>query len=337
MVSPALSPPPPRRGGRLDRRLCVAPMMARTDRHQRYLLRLITRHTLLYTEMVSAEALLHGDRERRLAFDPAEHPVALQIGGSDPARMAACASLAERAGFDEVNVNVGCPSPRVQEARFGACLMAEPQLVSACVRAMRHACGLPVTVKARIGIDGRGRYSDLHEFVSVVAGAGCGTFIIHARMAWLQGLSPAENRNVPPLCYERVHRLKRDFPELCIVLNGGVRDLASATAHLGAADGVMIGREAYRNPYLLASADRVIFGAGETPKTREEVVFGLLPYLRAELARGTPLHAVTRHLLGLYQSCPGARRWRRLLSEGATRRGAGTELLLQALEAMPAV
>ena len=331
MASPAPSPPP-----RLDRRLCVAPMMARTDRHQRYLLRLITRHALLYTEMVSTEALLHGDRERLLAHDPAERPVALQVGGSHPARMAACASLAERAGFDEVNVNVGCPSPRVRAARFGACLMAEPRLVGECVRAMRRASGLPVTVKTRIGIDGRERYADLHEFVGVVAEAGCDTFIVHARMAWLRGLSPAENRNLPPLRYERVHRLKRDFPALTIVLNGGVRDLASATAQLGAADGVMIGREAYRNPYLLASADREIFGAGGLRRTREQVVRDLLPYLRAERARGTPLHAITRHLLGLYQARPGARRWRRLLSEGATRPGAGPELLLRALDTMPA-
>ena len=333
MASPVPSPPP---APRLDRRLCVAPMMARTDRHQRYLLRLITRHALLYTEMVGTEALLHGDRERLLAHHPAEHPVALQIGGSHPARMAACASLAEEAGFDEVNVNVGCPSPRVREARFGACLMAEPRLVGECVRAMRRASGLPVTVKTRIGIDGRERYADLHEFVSVVAGAGCDTFIVHARMAWLRGLSPAENRNVPPLRYERVHRLKRDFPALTIVLNGGVRDLGAVTAQLGAADGVMIGREAYRNPYLLASADREVFGAVEAGRTREEVVLGLLPYLRTELARGTPLHAITRHLPGLYHSRPGARRWRRFLGEGATRPGAGPELLLRALETMPA-
>ena len=331
---PLPDPGPPHR--RPDRRLCVAPMMARTDRHERYLLRLITRHTLLYTEMVSAGALMHGDRERLLAFHPAEHPIALQVGGSDPSDMAECARLAEEAGFDEVNVNVGCPSPRVRRGRFGACLMAEPHLVARCVREMRRAAALPVTVKTRIGIDGRDSFAALCEFVRIVAGAGCRTFIIHARKAWLEGLSPAQNRSLPPLRYERVHRLKRRFPGLEIILNGGVRDLESACAQLGRVDGVMIGREAYRNPYLLAAADRSVFGAGEEPPTREEVVLGLLPYFRTELARGTPLRALTRHLPGLYRSRPGARRWRAHLTQAAARPGAGPELLLEALDAMPA-
>ena len=319
-----------------DRRLSVAPMMARTDRHERYLLRLITRHTLLYTEMVSSGALVHGDAERLLAFHPTEHPIALQIGGSHPPEMAQCTRLAEAAGFDEVNINVGCPSRRVREGRFGACLMAEPHLVARCVDAMRRACALPVTVKTRIGIDDRDSYEELRAFVRVVAGAGCQTFIIHARKAWLSGLSPAQNRSLPPLRYDRVHRLKKDFPALEIVLNGGVHEFDTVRAQLGRVDGVMIGREAYRNPYLLAAADRVVFGADEVAPTREDVVLRFMPYLRAELARGTPLGALTRHLLGLYQAQPGARRWRRHLTEGASRSGAGAELVLEALEIVEA-
>ena len=312
-------------------------MMARTDRHERYLLRLITRRTLLYTEMVSSGALVHGDAGRLLAFHPSEHPIALQVGGSHPSEMAGCARLAEAAGFDEVNINVGCPSRRVREGRFGACLMAEPRRVARCVDAMRRAGGLPVTVKTRIGIDDRDSYAELCEFVRIVAGAGCRTFIIHARKAWLEGLSPAQNRSLPPLHYDRVHRLKQDFPELEIVLNGGVHDLETVREQLGKADGVMIGREAYRNPYLLAAADRLVFGeAGEAP-TREEVVLRFMPYLRGEIARGTPLSALTRHLLGLYQARPGARRWRRFLTEGTARPGMGAELLLEALDLVKAV
>ena len=320
-----------------DRRLSVAPMMARTDRHERYLLRLITRHTLLYTEMVSSGALVHGDAERLLAFHPSEHPIALQVGGSHPPEMAQCARLAEAAGFDEVNVNVGCPSRRVREGRFGACLMAEPHLVARCVDAMRRACALPVTVKTRIGIDDRDSYEELRAFVRVVAESGCRTFTIHARKAWLSGLSPAQNRSLPPLRYDRVHRLKEDFPELEIVLNGGVHDFDTVRAQLGRVDGVMIGREAYRNPYLLAAADRIVFGADEEGPTREDVVLRFVPYLRSELARGTPLSALTRHLLGLYQAQPGARRWRRHLTEGAPRSGAGVELVLEALATVESV
>ena len=312
-------------------------MMARTDRHERYLLRLITRRTLLYTEMVSSAALIHGERGRLLAFHRAEHPIALQVGGSHPPEMARCARMAEEAGFDEVNINVGCPSPRVREGRFGACLMAEPHRVARCVQAMRRACALPVTVKTRIGIDRRDSYAELGEFVNIVAGAGCRTFIIHARKAWLEGLSPAQNRSLPPLRYEWVHRLKEDFPALEIVLNGGVRDLATARAQLDRSDGVMIGREAYRNPYLLADADRVVFGADGEPPSREEVVLRFLPYLRAELARGTPLSSLTRHLLGLYQARPGARRWRRHLTVAAARPGAGPDLLLEALDLVRAL
>ena len=321
----------------LDRRLSVAPMMARTDRHERYLLRLITRRTLLYTEMVSSGALVHGDAERLLTFHPAEHPIALQVGGSHPVEMAECARRAEAAGFDEVNINIGCPSRRVREGRFGACLMAEPRLVAQCVDAMHRACALPVTVKTRIGIDQRDSYEELRQFVRIVAGAGCRTFIIHARKAWLEGLSPAENRTLPPLRYDRVHRLKEDFPKLEIVLNGGVHDFDTVRAQLGRIDGVMIGREAYRNPYLLAAADQVVFGADDEAPTRQNVVLRFMPYLRAELARGTPLGALTRHLLGLYQAQPRGRRWRRHLTEGASRPGAGAELLLEALAIVEAV
>ena len=319
-----------------DRRLSVAPMMARTDRHERYLLRLITRRTLLYTEMVSSGALVHGDAERLLAFHPAEHPIALQVGGSHPLEMAECARLAEAADFDEVNINVGCPSRRVREGRFGACLMAEPRLVAQCVDAMRRACALPVTVKTRIGIDRCDSYEELCEFVRIVADAGCRTFVIHARKAWLEGLSPAENRTLPPLRYDRVRRLKQDFPELEIILNGGVHDFESVRAQIGRVDGVMIGREAYRNPYLLAAADQVVFGADDEAPTRKDVVLRFMPYLRAELAHGTPLNALTRHLLGLYLARPGARRWRRHLTQGASRPGAGAELLLEALATIEA-
>ena len=312
-------------------------MMARTDRHERYLLRLISRCTLLYTEMASSAALVHGNTARLLAFHPAEHPIALQVGGSHPSEMAECARLAEEADFDEVNINVGCPSARVREGRFGACLMAEPHLVGRCVREMRLACALPVTVKTRIGIDDRDSYPELREFVRIVAGAGCRTFIVHARKAWLDGLSPAQNRNLPPLRYDRVHRLKGDFPDLEIVLNGGVHNLEAVDAQLARVDGVMIGREAYRNPYLLAAADHIVFGEAEGAPTREEIVLRFIPYLRAELARGTPLSALTRHLLGLYQSRPGARRWRRFLTEEAARPRARAELLLEALDVVNAV
>ncbi|WP_367026616.1 tRNA dihydrouridine(20/20a) synthase DusA [Methylococcus sp. ANG] len=319
------------------RRLSVAPMMDWTDRHCRYFLRLISRHTLLYTEMVTTAAILHGDRERLLGFHPAEHPLAIQLGGSDPADLAQCAKIAEFRGYDEINLNVGCPSPRVQTGRFGACLMAEPGRVADCVSAMCEAVSVPVTVKTRIGIDDRDSYEDLFRFVMAVSHAGCRTFIVHARKAWLQGLSPKENRHTPPLRYDVVQRLKSDLPQLEIVLNGGIQTLDEAERHLSWCDGVMIGRAAYHNPYLLAEADHRFYGHGDLrPRTRQEVVEDFLPYVRDELAKGSRLHALTRHILGLYHATPGGKRWRRHISEGASRRGAGETLLLEAANALGA-
>ena len=296
-------------------------MMDCTDRHFRYLARLVTRRTLLYTEMVTSAALVHGPRERLLEFAGEEHPVALQLGGSDPAELGRCARFAAERGFDEVNLNVGCPSDRVRSGRFGACLMAEPDVVARCVEAMISAGRLPVTVKTRIGIDDRDRYEDLVDFVESVSAAGCRTVIIHARKAWLTGLSPKENREIPPLRYDVVYRLKEDFPALEIVVNGGVVSLDDALAHNERVDGAMMGREAYRNPFVLAEADRRVFGApAAAPPDRIEVAKRMLAYARRELERGTRLHHVTRHMLGLFHATGGARRWRRHLGTEAARR-----------------
>ncbi len=282
-------------------------MMDWTDRHCRYFLRLISGRVLLYTEMVTTAALIHGDRERLLRFDPAERPVALQLGGSEPADMAACARMVEDRGYDEINMNVGCPSDRVQSGRFGACLMAEPSLVAECVAAMKNAVGIPVTVKTRIGIDERDSYEQLCAFTEAVASAGCDALIVHARKALLQGLSPKENREVPPLRYEVAERLKEDFPCLPIVVNGGISTLEQARSFLGTLDGVMIGREAYHNPWMLARADREIFGNDIPEPTRHQVVEAFVPYLERQLQAGVPLNAMTRHILGLFQGQPGAR------------------------------
>lgn len=316
----------------LDRLIAVAPMLDWTDRHYRYFIRLLSRHTLLYTEMVTTGAILRGDRERLLAHDPAEYPLALQLGGSDPAELAHCARIAADWGYDEINLNVGCPSNRVQSGRFGACLMAEPDLVAACVVAMRAATDLPVTVKTRIGIDERDSYQELADFVRRVAAGGCTVFIVHARKAWLSGLSPKENREIPPLRHEVVHRLKQDFPELTIVLNGGLTTLEQVTEQLRQVDGAMIGRAAYENPYLLADVDRRFFGSSASPPNRHQVVRALLPYLEDRLRAGTPLQCMTRPILGLFQGIPGARAWRRVLSERAWRHGAGVEVVEAALE-----
>jgi tRNA-dihydrouridine synthase A len=315
----------------LDRRLSIAPMMDWTDRHCRYFLRLITARALLYTEMVPTGAILRGPRARVLRFDPAEHPVALQLGGADPFELARAAEFGEAAGYDEINLNVGCPSDRVQSARFGACLMAEPKLVAACVRAMRQAVGLPVTVKTRIGIDEQDSYDFLHRFVAAVAEAGCRTVIVHARKAWLSGLSPKENREIPPLRYDLVHRVRHDFPALEVILNGGIRTLEQARAELTHVDGVMLGREAYRNPYVLAAWERALYRGAEPLPERAEIVDRLVPYVERELAQGTPLRAISRHVLGLFNGEPGARAWRRHLSEAAHREDAGPEVLLEAL------
>ena len=309
----------------------VAPMMDWTDRHCRYFLRLFSPRTLLYTEMIVAQAVLRGDRARLLAFDPAEHPVALQLGGSDPARLAEAAAIGDAAGYDEINLNVGCPSDRVQNATFGACLMARPRLIGDCVRAMRRAVGVPVTVKCRIGIDEHDDYAFLRAFVAEIAQAGCTTVIIHARKGVLKGLSPKQNREVPPLDYARAWRLKHDFPSLTVIVNGGLRTVPQVTEQLGHVDGVMLGREAYHNPYLLPALHRAIHANGfETPQPAS-IVKRMQAYAEREMARGTPLRAITRHMLGLFAGRAGARAWRRVLSEGANRPGATAALLSAAL------
>ncbi|WP_426736601.1 tRNA dihydrouridine(20/20a) synthase DusA [Myxococcus faecalis] len=311
--------------------LCVAPMMDWTDRNCRYFHRQISRHTLLYTEMLTTGAVLHGDRERLLGYEAAEHPVAIQLGGSEPEALAEAARIAESWGYDEVNLNVGCPSDRVQSGRFGACLMAEPELVARLVGAMRSAVSIPVTVKSRIAIDEMEEWPTLERFVRRIAAEGCTRFIVHARKAWLQGLSPKENRDVPPLRYDLVHRLKQELPHLDISINGGIKTLDAAAEHLKHVDGVMIGRAVYENPYLLAEADRRFFGATQAPRERHEVVEAMLPYIERSRQRGAPLSAVTRHMLGLFQGLPGARAWRRHLSENAHKPGAGPEVVVAAL------
>ncbi len=296
------------------RRFSVAPMMDWTDRHCRFFLRLLSHHTLLYTEMVTTGALLHGDAARFLRHDATEHPLALQLGGSNPADLAACARLAEAAGYDEVNLNVGCPSDRVQNNMIGACLMGHPALVAECVTAMREAVQIPVTVKHRIGINGRDSYAELCDFIGQVRDAGCRSFTVHARIAILEGLSPKENRDIPPLRYDVAAQVKADFPELEIVLNGGIKTLDDCEAHLQTFDGVMLGREAYHNPYLLAAVDQRLFGSEAPVVSRSEVLARLRPYIVAHLAEGGAMHHVTRHILGLGQGFPGARRFRQLLS-----------------------
>ncbi len=301
---------------RSPRRVAVAPMMEYTDRHYRYLARLLTRRTVLYTEMVITGALLRGSG-RELDYDPIEHPLALQLGGSEPDALAACARRAAQAGFDEINLNVGCPSDRVRAGRFGACLMAEPERVAACVAAMRAAVRVPVTVKTRIGIDERDSYEALTEFISTVAQAGCETFVIHARKAWLRGLSPKENREVPPLRHDVVYRVKEDFPHLEIVLNGGLRTLDEAAHALEQVDGVMIGRAAYHDPYLLAEVDRRFFADRRPAPARHEVLRRYVAYAQAQQERGVPAGVLLRPLLGLFHGVSGARTWRRSLSAGA--------------------
>jgi tRNA-dihydrouridine synthase A len=295
-------------------RLCIAPMMDRSDRHFRFLTRLLSSHARLYTEMIVARALLHGDAQRLLRFDARERPVALQLGGSDPGELAAAARLGASAGYDEINLNVGCPSDRVQAACFGAALMLDPGRVADCVAAMRAAVAVPVTVKTRLGVDHHDSYEFAHDFVATVAASGCDTFIVHARKAWLRGLSPKENREVPPLDYPRVHRLKLDFPGLAIVINGGLTELDTSLRQLEHVDGVMLGRASYQDPWLIAALDRAVFGTRES-ETLERVLARYLPYVERELTAGTPLRSMTRHLLGLRAGCAGGRRWRRELSE----------------------
>jgi tRNA-dihydrouridine synthase A len=309
----------------------VAPMMDWTDRHCRAFHRALTRRALLYTEMVTSAAVIHGKRDKLLGFHPGDHPVALQLGGSDPRELAEAARIGAGFGYDEINLNVGCPSDRVQAGRFGACLMAEPELVARCIAAMRAAVDVPVTVKCRIGIDDQDSEADFARFIDTVAASGCTVFIVHARKAWLSGLSPRQNRDVPPLDYDRVTRLKAARPELTIVLNGGIGSLDEARQHLAHVDGVMLGRAAYQNPALLADVDHVIFGEPVSALAPAEVLARMTPYIEAELAKGERLSAITRHMVGLVQSVPGARAFRRHLTEAAIRPGAGVEVIAEAL------
>lgn len=320
------------------RRFSVAPMMDWTTRDYRVLARMLTRRALLYTEMVTTGALLHGrPRERFLGYDAIEHPIALQLGGSDPGELAECAAIAEEWGYDEVNLNVGCPSDRVQNNLIGACLMGHPDKVAKAVRAMRDAVSIPVTVKCRIGIDEQDEDADLERFIRQVADAGCEVFIVHARKAWLQGLSPRENRDVPPLNYPRVHRLKASRPELHIGINGGIRTLDACREQLEHVDSVMVGREAYQNPWLLAGIDEALYGTPGPAISRHQAARAMREYITRRLEEGARLNHVTRHLLGLFQGCPGGRRFRRHLSENAHREGAGLEVFDAALDMVPEI
>ena len=327
-----------------SRTVSVAPMMDWTDRHCRMFHRQISRHTWLYTEMVTTGALLHGNVPRHLDFDGAEHPVALQLGGSEPSDLAHSAKLGQQWGYDEINLNCGCPSERVQKGAFGACLMAEPLLVADCVKAMRDAVDIDVTVKHRIGLDQQESYEFVRDFVGTIAEAGCATFIVHARNAVLKGLSPKENREIPPLRYDYAYRLKRDFPALEIILNGGVRTLDEIDTHLRHVDGVMLGREAYHNPWLMAGVDARYYGDPAAPRSRDEVLAAMLPYIRTQLALHGPesaggalrLNSITRHMLGLTMGLPGARRFRQMLSDPKLLAKGDPSLLLEALASLPA-
>ena len=317
-----------------QRRICVAPMLDWTDRYCRYFLRLISQHSVLYTEMITTGALLHGDTNYHLAYDEAEHPVALQLGGCDPKALAACAKIAAQYGYDEINLNCGCPSDRVQKGRFGACLMKEPALVAQCITAMKDVVEIPVTLKHRIGVDNQTSYAELEDFVGVNREAGCDAFIVHARNALLQGLSPKDNRTIPPLMYDSVYRLKHNFPESEFIINGGINSIEQIDHHLQHVDGVMLGREAYHNPYLLAEMDSLYFSQPGAHSTRLEILENFLPFAEKALARGARLHHLSRHILGLFHGQPGARKFRRLISEKAHQEDANIAVLLEALEMM---
>ena len=306
-------------------------MLDWTDQHCRFFHRLLTKEAILYTEMVTTGAILYGDPARQLRFNSQEHPVALQLGGSEPQELAQCARIAQDYGYDEINLNVGCPSERVQKGAFGACLMAEPQLIAECVSAMQAAVAIPITVKNRIGIDDQEDYADLHHFIDTVSQAGCQTFIIHARKAWLKGLSPKENREIPPLRYDLVYQIKQAFPALEIIINGGITTLEQCQQHLQHVDGVMVGREAYHNPWLLAQVDPLLYGTPAPLESRQAALLAMLPYVQAQLDAGVPLGHISRHLLGLFQGMPGARAFRRLISENAHKPDAGVKLLRDAL------
>ncbi|MEZ8273562.1 tRNA dihydrouridine(20/20a) synthase DusA [Vibrio splendidus] len=319
----------------VSNRFSIAPMLDWTDRHCRYFHRLLSQQTLLYTEMITTGAILHGKGDF-LEYNEQEHPLALQLGGSNPVDLAACAKLAGERGYDEINLNVGCPSDRVQNGRFGACLMAEPELVADCVSAMKEVTDIPITVKTRIGIDDQDSYEFLTKFVSTVSEkGGCEQFTIHARKAWLSGLSPKENREIPPLDYDRAYQIKKDFSDLVIAVNGGVTTLEQTKEHLQHLDGVMIGREAYHSPFILAEVDQQIFGLDSPIKKRSQVVEEMYPYIERELSNGASLGHISRHMLGLFQSMPGARQWRRYISENAHKKGAGIEVMQTALAKIP--
>lgn len=313
-----------------DKTFSIAPMMDYTDRHERYFLRLLSKNMWLYTEMVTTQGILHGNQSKLLGFNECEHPVALQLGGSDPVELAKCAKIGEEWSYDEINLNVGCPSDRVKSGQFGACLMANPNLVAECISAMRAKVSIPVTVKCRIGIDDQEDYLDLVNFISKIAEVGCNDFIIHARKAWLQGLSPKENREIPPLRYELVYQLKRDFPNLFITINGGIKSLLEAEVHLQHVDGVMLGRAAYNNPYQLSQVDRKFYANGTEIPSRSQILSQFLDYMDDQLAEGTPLTLMSRHILGLFQGLPGAKAWRRHISENAHKPGVGTDLIKDA-------
>ena len=316
----------------INRRVCVAPMLDWTDKHCRFFHRLISRHTVLYSEMITTNALLRGNAASFLAFNSCESPLALQLGGSDPKALAECSVMAEDFGYDEINLNVGCPSDRVQNGRFGACLMAEPETVAECILEMQHKVNIPVTVKNRIGIDGKETYGDLLAFIETVAGGGCEVFIIHARIAVLSGLSPKQNRDIPPLQYEFVNQIKAAFPALEIIVNGGVKTLDQVGCHLKTLDGAMIGREAYHNPYLLSGVDSLFYQEEAVCLTRHEIIEAMIPYVQKQLAMGVRLNQITRHLLGLFHGEPGARKWRRYLSQHVHEQGANESVLLTALD-----
>ena len=315
----------------INNSLSIAPMMDRTDRHYRYFMRQITRRTLLYTEMITSQAIIYGDRPKLLDFAPEEKPLVLQIGGDNPAQLAECAKIGADWGYDAINLNLGCPSPRVQNGNFGACLMTQPELVAAGVTAMSQAVDIPITVKHRIGVDECDRYQDMVNFVRIVANAGCTNFTVHARKAWLQGLSPKENRHVPPLRYEDVYRLKQDFPQLFIEINGGIINLKQVNTHLKFVDGVMIGRAAYDRPYMFANVDRDLYGEAVTPRNRQEIVERMLPYIEAQMAQGTRLNSISRHMLQLFAEQPGTKAWKRYISQNAYLKNADARTISQAL------
>ena len=323
---------PQRISGQVNRTFSVAPMLDWTDKHCRFFHRLISQQALLYTEMVTTGALIHGDYHRFLQHTPIENPVAFQLGGSNPKDLAICAKMIEDYAYNEINLNVGCPSDRVQNGRFGACLMAEPQLVAACVMAMSREVSIPVTIKSRIGIDDLDSYEALVNFVATIADAGCKTFIVHARKAWLSGLSPKQNREVPPLRYDFVYQLKKDFPQLEIIINGGITTLDQAEDMLKYVDGVMMGREVYQNPYVLSDVDNRLFGTVNKPVSRHAIVEDLIPYIQEQLKAEVRLNSISRHILGLFHAEPGARGWRRYISENISQSGADEKVIWEALK-----